>query len=26
MEMTQAPALHGPAGASPAWLDRYPAA
>jgi hypothetical protein len=24
--MTQAPALHGPAGASPAWLDRYPAA
>jgi ADP-ribosylglycohydrolase len=25
MEMTQAPALHGPSGASPAWLDRYPA-
>jgi ADP-ribosylglycohydrolase len=24
MEMTQAPALHGPAGASSAWLERYP--
>jgi ADP-ribosylglycohydrolase len=26
MEMTQAPALHGPNGASPVWLDRYPSA
>ncbi|MFC9915698.1 ADP-ribosylglycohydrolase family protein [Streptomyces sp. NPDC127197] len=26
MEMTQGPALHGPAGASPAWLTRYPRA
>ncbi|MFK0169236.1 ADP-ribosylglycohydrolase family protein [Streptomyces sp. NPDC090306] len=24
MEMTQGPALHGPAGASPGWLSRYP--
>jgi ADP-ribosylglycohydrolase len=24
MEMTQAPALHGPAGSSPSWLERYP--
>jgi ADP-ribosylglycohydrolase len=24
MEMTQGPALHGPAGASPGWLARYP--
>ncbi|WP_454439869.1 ADP-ribosylglycohydrolase family protein [Tsukamurella paurometabola] len=24
MEMTQGPALHGPTGASPAWLTRYP--
>jgi ADP-ribosylglycohydrolase len=24
MEMTQAPALHSPNGASPVWLDRYP--
>ncbi|MFD7403383.1 ADP-ribosylglycohydrolase family protein [Streptomyces sp. NPDC059866] len=24
MEMTQGPALHSPAGASPAWLARYP--
>ncbi|MEU3979446.1 ADP-ribosylglycohydrolase family protein [Streptomyces sp. NPDC026672] len=26
MEMTQGPALHSPAGASPAWLTRYPRA
>ena len=26
MEMTQAPALHSPNGASPVWLDRYPSA
>ncbi|MXM68154.1 ADP-ribosylglycohydrolase family protein [Streptomyces sp. HUCO-GS316] len=26
MEMTQGPALHGPAGASPGWLARYPRA
>ncbi|MDJ1134130.1 ADP-ribosylglycohydrolase family protein [Streptomyces iconiensis] len=26
MEMTQGPALHGPAAASPAWLSRYPRA
>ncbi|WP_301127740.1 ADP-ribosylglycohydrolase family protein [Streptomyces cacaoi] len=26
MEMTQGPALHGPAGASSAWLSRYPRA
>ncbi len=26
MEMTQGPALHGPAGSSPAWLTRYPRA
>ncbi|MFI9341435.1 ADP-ribosylglycohydrolase family protein [Streptomyces sp. NPDC052773] len=26
MEMTQGPALHSPAGASPAWLVRYPRA
>ncbi|MET7453793.1 ADP-ribosylglycohydrolase family protein [Streptomyces sp. NPDC005574] len=24
MEMTQGPALHGPAGSSPGWLTRYP--
>ncbi|MGY0068035.1 ADP-ribosylglycohydrolase family protein [Streptomyces sp. QTS137] len=24
MEMTQGPALHGPAGSSPAWMARYP--
>jgi len=24
MEMTQGPALHGPAGSSPGWLARYP--
>ncbi|CAM5473350.1 ADP-ribosylglycohydrolase family protein [Streptomyces aurantiogriseus] len=24
MEMTQGPALHGPAGASPGWMARYP--
>ncbi|MET7681428.1 ADP-ribosylglycohydrolase family protein [Streptomyces sp. NPDC005423] len=24
MEMTQGPALHGPAGASPGWISRYP--
>jgi ADP-ribosylglycohydrolase len=26
MEMTQGPALHGPAGSSPGWLARYPRA
>ncbi len=26
MEMTQGPALHGPAGSSPGWLTRYPRA
>ncbi|MCH0562086.1 MULTISPECIES: ADP-ribosylglycohydrolase family protein [unclassified Streptomyces] len=26
MEMTQGPALHGPGGASPGWLTRYPRA
>ncbi|MDG4858863.1 ADP-ribosylglycohydrolase family protein [Streptomyces sp. T-3] len=26
MEMTQGPALHGPAGSSPGWLSRYPRA
>ncbi len=26
MEMTQGPALHGPAGSSPGWLVRYPRA
>jgi ADP-ribosylglycohydrolase len=26
LEMTQGPALHGPAGSSPGWLARYPRA
>ncbi|MFJ5531692.1 ADP-ribosylglycohydrolase family protein [Streptomyces sp. NPDC093261] len=26
MEMTQGPALHGPSGSSPGWLERYPRA